>query len=206
MENDSLQVLKHLIEEEIYLIPEDRKAILAQLEDPTPTAAKPIGQAAKVGVIIPKQEISESVSEPIATYQSPGEAVSYDPIQVRGQFTKGLLVLHEEEKLSSEVMEMLVKMINACGHSMNEVGLLSSEKLEGRTVDEFKNLNAHTVLKFGRINHPINAFPARTYEVHSEKGTEYLFADSLSSIAEDKKLKIKLWTSLQALFNLKSTK
>jgi hypothetical protein len=63
-------------------------------------------------------------------------------------------------------------------------------------------LNAHVILKFGRIKHPVNAIQAMPYEVHAEEETEYLFADALSVIAEDVHLKKKLWKSLQILFNL----
>lgn len=207
MEKESLEELKSLIEEEIYLIPEDRKAILAQLEGiltanldvkPTPQAITPVEhQPQKESVVIP---VSSSQPEP----QSIVEELLVEPIKIRGNFSKGVLILHEEGELSAEVMDMLVKMINACGHSMNEVGLVASESLEGRSMEDFLALNSHTVLKFGRIKHAINALPAPSYEVFAENETEYLFADSLTMIAEDKNLKKKLWTSLQVLFNLTS--
>jgi len=209
MENDSLEALKSLIEEEIYLIPEDREAILAQMEThsrrtPAESATEPIqvivAVSAEISASAPKHPEPKSAPLPIV------EEVVSEPIPVRGNFSKGLLILHEESSLPAEVMEMLVKMINACGHSMNEVGLLASEHLEGRSMEDFQNLNAHTILKFGRVKHPINAVPARPYEVYSEKETEFLFADSLTVIAEEVALKKKLWTSLQVLFNLtKST-
>ncbi|WP_026969071.1 hypothetical protein [Algoriphagus terrigena] len=209
MENDSLEALKSLIEEEIYLIPEDREAILAQLETqsieiPTVTAMEPIQAIvpAATEVSAPAPKHSEPRSAPLPVVE---EVVS-EPIPVRGNFSKGLLILHEESSLPADVMEMLVKMINACGHSMNEVGLLASEHLEGRSMEDFQNLNAHTILKFGRVKHPINAVPARPYEVYSEKETEFLFADSLTVIAEEVALKKKLWTSLQVLFNLTKSK
>jgi hypothetical protein len=125
-----------------------------------------------------------------------------DPIQVRGNFTKGILVVHEESSLNSEVMDMLVKMLNACGHSMTEVGLLAAESLENRIMEDFQALNAHVVLKFGRVKHPLNQLPVTPYEIHTEGETEYLFADALTSISEDKTLKRQLWTTLQLLFNL----
>jgi len=125
-----------------------------------------------------------------------------DPIQIRGNFANGVLVLHEEEALDAEVMDMLVKMINAVGHSMNEIGMLSSKELEGRSLEEFYELNAHKVLKFGRIKHAINAMPASDYQIHTEKETEYLFADSLSDITGSKDLKAKLWNTLKVLFNI----
>jgi hypothetical protein len=125
-----------------------------------------------------------------------------EPIPIKGNFSKGILVIHEETNLNPEVMDMLVKMLNACGHSMSEVGLLAAENLENRSMEDFKALNAHVVLKFGRIKHPINQLPISSYEILTEEETEYLFADALTSISEDKGLKRQLWTALQLLFNL----
>lgn len=177
MKNDSIEELQSLITEEIYLIPEDREAILSQLE----------GNTANTLTLVS--------SEP-----------EVEPIPVKGSFSKGILVLHEETELPSEVMEMLVNMIKAVGHSMSEVGMVSSEVLENRSMEDFQALNAHVVLKFGKIKHPVNALFDQLYEVHAGGESEFLFADSLSAIFEDKKLKVKLWNSLQILFNLTSGK
>jgi hypothetical protein len=184
MENISIHHLQHFITEDLYLLKEDM-GLPQEVKEPvlkyTPKAS--------VSVEIPEEK------ELVA-------AIKAEPIQVRGNFEKGVLILHEEESLKPEVMDMLVKMINAVGHSMNEVGLLNSASLEGRTMEDFKNLNAHTVLKFGRIKHPVNSVVTSMYEVNSEDETEYLAADALSLIAEDKNLKKKLWTALQVLFNI----
>lgn len=204
MENDSLEELKTLIEEEIYLIPEDRAAILAQLERqvaPSPLSKLTASQAQPES---PKVQVELPESQTVPVPQSVVEEPLVEPIRIRGNFSKGVLILHEEGELSSEVMDMLVKMINAVGHSMSEVGLVASEQLEGRSMEDLQGLNAHIVLKFGRIKHPINAMPIQPYEVFAENETEYLFADSLTVISEDKNLKKKLWTSLQVLFNLTS--
>lgn len=177
MENDSIEELQSLLTDEIYLLPEDRKAILSQLEENTANT--------------PAQVASEPEVE---------------PIPVKGSFSKGILILHEEEALPSEVMDMLVNMIKAVGHSMSEVGMASSTALENRSMEDFQALNAHVVLKFGKIKHPLNALFDQLYEIHADGETEFLFADSLSAIFEDKKLKVKLWNSLQILFNLTSGK
>lgn len=205
MENDSLEALKSLIEEEIYLLPNDQEAILGQLENDVNRSPETQSGLPGPAPTVVKKEDAPALT-PKVKPQIHAEEVIKEPIPVRGNFSKGLLVLHEEEILTDDVMEMLVKMVKACGHSMTEVGMLASSVLENRSMEEFQNLNAHTVLKFGRIKHPINAIPTRLYEVYSEKGTEYLFADSLSEISEDKTLKQKLWTSLQVLFNLSSKK
>lgn len=184
MENINIHHLQHFITEDLYLLKED------------------MGLPQEVKEPVLKYTSKASVSAEIPEEKELVAAIKAEPIQVRGNFEKGVLILHEEESLKPEVMDMLVKMINAVGHSMKEVGLLNSASLEGRTMEDFKNLNAHTVLKFGRIKHPVNSVVTSMYEVYSEDETEYLSADALSLIAEDKNLKKKLWTALQVLFNI----
>lgn len=197
MENDSLESLQTFLEDSIFLLPEDQKKIEQSLFGTT--ESKVADETVEV-----ERTTDLSAGTPVAS-NLPEEIQSapvLDPIQVRGNFTKGILVLHEESSLNPEVMDMLVKMLNACGHSMTEVGLLAAESLENRSMEDFQALNAHVVLKFGRVKHPINQLPITPYEIHTEGETEYLFADALTSISEDKTLKRQLWTTLQLLFNL----
>jgi hypothetical protein len=198
MEIDSLESLSAFLEEPIFLLEADRKRIAAALQVSGGTEAKPAEE----------QPVAFSSSENTATnsftpvdQEIKLESVE-EPILIKGNFSKGILVIHEEANLNAEVMDMLVKMLNACGHSMSEVGLLAAENLENRSMEDFKALNAHVVLKFGRIKHPINQLPISSYEIHTEEETEYLFADALTSISEDKGLKRQLWGALQLLFNL----
>lgn len=198
MENDSLESLSVFFEEPIFLLEADQKSIAAALQVSVGSEASPAEEL--------KATISSS--ENIATdkltptdQEIKLESVE-EQIPIKGDFSKGILVIHEEANLNAEVMDMLVKMLNACGHSMSEVGLLAAENLENRSLEEFKALNAHVVLKFGRIKHQINQLPINSYEIHTEEETEYLFADALTSISEDKGLKRQLWGALQLLFNL----
>ncbi|WP_192349645.1 hypothetical protein [Algoriphagus sp. Y33] len=188
MENMSIQELQHIITEELFFFEKDPKPDLAKQETNSPL----------------EQEKPKTLPKtvPIDGVNPPTQELKPEPLIVRGKFEKGILVLHEEPLLRPEVMEMLVNMVNAVGHSMNEVGLLSSEDLEGRSLSDLYDLNAHIVLKFGRLKHPINALPASDYQIHTEGETEYLFADALSTIAEDKVLKGKLWNTLKVLFNI----
>ena len=192
MENESLANLQSFIDEPLFLLPEDRRTLEAALFG---TDTSPETSIEKQEIDLPN-ELEAIATAPSATDFTP------EPLIVQGNFTKGILILHEETKLNEEVMDMLVKMLNACGHSMNEVGMLSSEKIQNSSMEDFQGLNAHVVLKFGRIKHPVNNLPFAAYDIHTEGETEYLFADALSSIAEDKQLKRKLWTALQLLFNL----
>ncbi|WP_439474525.1 hypothetical protein [Algoriphagus formosus] len=190
MESDSLHSLKLLLNEDLYLVPEEIDQILSsektelRKEDkkettPTYDQAPPVDHSS----------VADEVKEPIA------------PI-VRGQFAKGILILHEEDELADEVMDMLSKMVSAVNHSMSDVGLLSSEELKGKSLEDFQAINAHKVIKFGKISHPINALPIPSYQIKTEEETEYLFADSLTQISMDRALKKKLWENLQTLFNI----
>ena len=197
MENDSLESLQTFLEDSIFLLPEDQKKIEQSLFGTSES------QVAKEIVAVEKTaDLSAETLEKSNLPEEIQSAPVLEPIQVRGNFTKGILILHEESSLNSDVMDMLVKMLNACGHSMTEVGLLAAESLENRSMEDFQALNAHVVLKFGRVKHPINQLPITPYEIHTEGETEYLFADALTSISEDKTLKRQLRTSLQLLFNL----
>jgi hypothetical protein len=197
MENDSLESLQTFLEDSIFLLPEDQKKIEQSLFR---TSESQVGN--KTEVVEKSADLNAETPEKSNLPEEVQSAPISDPIQVRGNFTKGILVLHEESSLNSEVMDMLVKMLNACGHSMTEVGLLAAESLENRSMEDFQALNAHVVLKFGRVKHPLNQLPVTPYEIHTEGETEYLFADALTSISEDKTLKRQLWTTIQLLFNL----
>ena len=198
MENDSLESLSTFLEEPIFLLEEDQKSIAAALQV---SVGSEIAPAEVLNTSISSRENVATDSLTPTDQEIKLEAVE-EPIPIKGDFSKGILVIHEEANLNAEVMDMLVKMLNACGHSMSEVGLLAAENLENRSLEEFKALNAHVVLKFGRIKHPINQLPINPYEIHTEEETEYLFADALTSISEDKGLKRQLWGALQLLFNL----
>lgn len=184
----SIQELQHIITEELFFFEKDPKPESTKQEiNPSPESEKP-------------KTLPKTVH--IENNRLPKEELKPEPLTVRGNFEKGILILHEEQDLKSEVMDMLVKMINAVGHSMSEVGLLSSQELEGRSLAELYDLNAHIVLKFGRLKHPINSLPASDYQIHMEGETEYLFADSLTTISENNVLKGKLWNTLKVLFNI----
>ncbi len=184
----SIHQLCHFLTEELYLTKEDAE-----------NAALPLGKQ-------PLSAAPTSMAAPPPSVELKKEEQEIEPIRIKGNFEKGVLITHEEEALKPEVMDMLVKMINAVGHSMNEVGMVSSSEMEGKTMENFTALNAHTVLKFGRIKHPLNAIPATPYEIYTADETEYLFADSLTTISEDKELKRKLWNTLQILFNISKNK
>lgn len=199
MEYDSLESLSAFLEEPIFLLEADQKSIAAALQVSVKSKASSAEELDSSSISSNENVAPDSLTP---TDQEIKLEPIEEPIPINGNYSKGILVIHEEVNLNAEVMDMLVKMLNACGHSMSEVGLLAAENLENRSLEEFKALNAHVVLKFGRIKHPINQLPINPYEIHTEEDTEYLFADALTTISEDKRLKRQLWGALQLLFNL----
>ncbi|NVJ85542.1 MAG: hypothetical protein HWE15_04510 [Algoriphagus sp.] len=193
MEIDSLNSLKLFLQEDLYLVGEEIPLLLEKQNNNKDTSA--ILPARET----PTQDSAYSEEKEVEEIQKVQEPT---PPAVRGSFEKGILILHEEENLSDEIMDMLSKIIAAVSHSMKDVGLLSSEELRGKNLEDFLAINPHKVIKFGRISHPINALPIHDYQIKTEGEIEYLFADSLTQICMDKALKKKLWETLKTLFNI----
>lgn len=194
MEEMSIHHLSQFITEEIFLLPEEfpddpqiESSSINPLDSPSSAPLIPIISQA------PQAVMEKNINT---------ESIKDESIPLLGNFEKGVLILIEEAVLMPEVIDMLVKMLNAVGHSMRDVGLIHSNTLEKRSLTELHDLNAHVILKFGRLQHPINSLPANQYEVYAEEGVQYLFADALSTIAEDSSLKKRLWGALQILFNI----
>lgn len=194
MEEISIHHLSQFITEDIFLLP-DEFQITSQPKAIDLSALGTSNLNPSTPLIFSDSKESISGNTSTQTFQE-------DPIPVLGNFEKGVLILIEEVILRPEVMDMLVKMLNAVGHSMNEVGIIHSNTLDKRSMRELQSLNAHTLLKFGRLPHPISSLPATPYHVYVEGAVQYLFADALSTISEDNLLKKKLWVALQILFNI----
>ncbi|MHA7128555.1 hypothetical protein [Algoriphagus namhaensis] len=187
MENNPLVELAEVITEDLYFLPEDYMA-------PQPSTSE-----IKQETSPPHKTTEQPTVDSAAEEQAPEPKA---PIQVKGAFKQRILVIHEEQELANEVLELLSNILKAVNHSMSDVGLISSYDLSDRSMEDLYELNAHKIIKFGRIKHSVNAVPAQDYQVHSDGETEYLFADALTTIQEDKALKGKLWKALQNLFNI----
>ncbi|MFC3881432.1 hypothetical protein ACFOSV_14655 [Algoriphagus namhaensis] len=193
MEKITLSELANIITEEIYLLPEDRA-----MDSNEATHQEALEDKSPKQEPAPQQPVENEEAEQVSVVMEP----KLEPIKISGSFNQGILILHEEEELSGEIMTLLSNIINAVNHSMNDVGLVASSQLAGRSLEELYDLGAHKIVKFGRIRHGIDALPAPDYQVYTENETEFLFADALTSIQEDKALKGKLWKALQSLFNI----
>ncbi len=178
------------MEEDVFLIPEDVNEI--KLAQKFKDYDSPIA------------EVAATVEEPTPLPQSNSEAsASEEPIEYEGDFEKRLLVLYQGASLAEDTKGFLLKILQAVSHNLKDIALVSSSQISTLPPNCISHLGPHKVIVFGNLSHPIIQLKEHDYEIKSNEGTEYLFADDLGLIFGDDKLKRKLWTSLQAFFNIK---
>lgn len=124
-------------------------------------------------------------------------------IAYEGGFEKGILVVHDESELRKELHEMLFNLFGALQCSLKDIALVRSADLEGLPMESLLDLAPSKVVVFGLVRHDLMAFQKNKYETIQEEGIEYLFADSLSLMSENKELKKQLWKEIQVMFNIK---
>ncbi|WP_084121446.1 hypothetical protein [Aquiflexum balticum] len=146
---------------------------------------------------IPYKENSSSPS-PIEEDTSE-ETVS---IEFDGGFEKGVMIIYRGSSLTQDLQELLFKILQAVGCSLKDVALVSSQILEASATDAITSMNPCKIIVFGTVRNDIMSYHKSNYEIENEDGTEYLFADDLKIISENKELKKSLWNELQVLFNI----
>lgn len=177
MENMNLQLLSLFLDKEIYLVPGEKHAYLA--------AQTPVVETTELAT-----EAAGMIEETLT-------------IAFEGGFEKGILVVHEENELKPELKEMLFNLFGALQCSLKDMAVAKALDLEGMPMESVTNLGPSKVIVFGLVRHDLMAFQKNKYEIVQEDGIEYLFADSLGVIAENKALKKQLWKEIQVLFNIK---
>jgi len=155
-------------------------------------------------------DISASVNVSLSSEEVPSDPnreendiPELDIASYEGNFQKGLLVLYQGSKLSEASQTFLMNILKAVNHSLKDIALLSEAALLNGHPDSITRLNPRNMLIFGRLNHSIMQIKKGDYVIISEDYS-CLFADDLKELEANKPLKIKLWTSLQVLFDIKS--
>ncbi|RZS98224.1 hypothetical protein [Cecembia calidifontis] len=179
MENHSIHDLALFLDTDLYVLPEERKQLIQNLEKQPALSVKNTVQEVEI------REEEESIS-----------------MEFEGGFEKGVLIAYEGQTLSPHLSELLFKILNAVGCSLKDIALLSSPQIEGTNMEIIQALGPEKVIVFGNLKHDLMASKRKNYEIQILEGVEYLFADELNAIHDDKNLKISLWTQLQALFNI----
>lgn len=189
MEHMNLQHLSLFIEEAIYLIPGDVVNIPTAKEDPNLTTAQEtaLNYTTVIDSVIAQEEESRAVLE----------------INYKGNFEKGVLVIHEDAALSLELQELLFKILGAVGCSLKDIALVSKADLEVTDMNSIQSLNPSKIILFGTFAHDLMHYRQELYKIHVEDGMEFLFADGLDAIQTNVSLKKSLWNQLQILFGIK---
>lgn len=142
------------------------------------------------------ENISLQTIDEESTFEE-GVNLEYD-----GGFEKGVMIIYRGSSLSPDLQDLLFKILQAVGCSLKDVALVSSDALEASAKDAITSMNPSKIIVFGTVRNDIMGFHRSNYEIENEEGTEYLFADELKIISENKDLKKSLWNTLQVLFNI----
>lgn len=180
MEENSIHHFSLFLDTPIYLLPEEKSSLIHAPSSKEQEKTAP--QEEEIPV-----EISQGIQELV-----------YD-----GGFEKGVLVVYEENYLADGIKELLFRILDAVGCSLKDIALAGAEALSGTGMEQIEALNPVKVIVFGQPKHSLLQLKKKTYDIQMIEETEYLFADNLELISENKELKKLLWASLQTLFNVK---
>jgi hypothetical protein len=179
----NLKEISLFITEPIALIPEKAKA--QETLEPEPTAL-----------------IDEYSDESNDRRQLEDEEPDLDTATYEGNFQKGLLILYQGNELPEGSQVFLMSILKAVNHSLKDIALISEAALRNGHPESITHLNPRNILIFGKLNHPVMQIRKVDYAV-IQQDCAYLFADDLRELETNKPLKIKLWSALQLLFNIK---
>lgn len=165
----------------------------------------PIYLIEEEGEILLQSQLSSQKSEG-RDQEKEDELVRVEPamqeLTFEGGFEKGVLVAYDTLMLNDELKELLFKILEAVGCSLKDIALCHAGILEEASMEQVEALNPAKVIVFGRFNHPLMHHKKEAYTVQMTEDTEYLFADTLEQINNDKALKKALWLALKTLFNV----
>jgi DNA polymerase III psi subunit len=116
---------------------------------------------------------------------------------------KNMVIYRDESQNKAEQKKLLISIIAACNLSMEEVELIDwNQAGKEITLEESLQKAPEKLLLFGLF--PGTGIEDRSgyFREFNLGGTKMLQAPTLSEIAEDRQLKMKLWGSLQSFFNL----
>ncbi|HSI75764.1 MAG TPA: hypothetical protein VK957_07710 [Lunatimonas sp.] len=182
----NLQEISLFLTEPIVLIPEeDSTKALTDVSD------KSVSQS-----LAPKEDPDEQDREE-------NEIEELDIASYEGNFQKGLLILYQGNGLSEASQTFLMNILKAVNHSLKDIALVSETALLNGHPESITQLNPKNILIFGKLNHSIMKKKKEEYVIIQDDHP-CLFSDDLIEIEANRSLKIKLWTALQLLFDIKS--
>ena len=108
-----------------------------------------------------------------------------------------IVVYQSETVLPDNEADLLSKILDSVGKSISGIVLKNASEM---AVD-CEDYVGCTFLLFGLKVTSISHFPQNTYSFENLGGNTILASDSLSDLATDTSLKMKLWNSLKSLKN-----
>lgn len=147
--------------------------------------------------IIKEKGYSKPHEEPILNevFEPAPEPISFE---FKGENKKGIAILFQNENdtsLDPADETLLLNILKAVGLSMEDVAIINHSV----GVDWKDKVKISKVLVFGISQEAYN-HTGELYSIAEKEGRSWLFAHSLTELANDKVLKGKLWKSLQSLF------
>ncbi len=176
MEELTKEDLKLFFDKEIYLIKESSHA----KPRPDSTPVEPASEKAETPVV------EEPLPQPISLVH-------------KGENAKGIaLIITDDanEFLNTADETLLLNILKAIGLSLEDVAIINQH----RSGTEWQTqINFNKAIVFGILPSTYGVV-TENYTIQQKGDAQWLFSDSLFSLASDKVLKGKLWGKLQELF------
>lgn len=136
-------------------------------------------------------------AEPVSAEISPGEERLVPSLGNNRQ--RWLLVIHnpEEAYLNEEIFNMLLKLLNACKLTLDDIALINTAHLPETGFPIFRRqFSPRKIILFGQAlaemtdDHPKN-------KAWEENSIHFLHTDSLKDMYRDQSLKMPFWNALK---------
>lgn len=127
-------------------------------------------------------------------------------LQAEGNYAQKVLILMLQEPAFVNWRSFLEKLIGAAGLNLsNDTLLVALQNSEQTSIASLlKSKQPDQVLVFGIRPEQMGMYLSiEKYHPVFFSNTQFLFADSLAMLEPDKNLKMKMWTAMKTLFNIK---
>ncbi len=120
----------------------------------------------------------------------------------KGENQKQFLILYAESDEQEETLLFLAKILQAIEHNLLEdtFSIKMSNLSQIKFIDLQEKINCKTLLSFGIPPKQLGLlYSIQKYTKTDLLDTQFIFADTLQAISQDKQLKAALWQSLKSL-------
>ena len=197
MQPHDLSFLPYFITEDLFLLPEDRKAA-APVQQPSAAPKQENKEAEKKKTPAPPAEKATTTPEKV-------KATKINPKLIFGENRKGLLILVEDP--AHPVMEradglFLKDVLKAIGYTFDDVAIVNI--CQCLSDADWEAVNSITFTHFFSFGVSRPELPATTtlapYELESSRNRKFLMIDKLAVLRAERSRKIALWNLLKQMF------